>query len=159
MDHIERCKGLVHTIQNLEHTEMIELFKMLHNSKCEYMRNNNGVFINLSWISEDMLTKIEKYVAFCNKSRNEVQKYESLCDVLNKNIHDQKEDSKTNGDSEVFCHYATNDANGSKIDKRTTSAKVSSSMRFYLLKKRYSKQIPMLPSSLKNDLSYEQYVL
>lgn len=153
MDNNERCKKLVAAIQTLEQTEITELFKLLHASKCEYTRNNNGVFVNLSWLPHDMLNKIETYVAFCNKSRNEVKHYESLCDVLNKNIHEPRADVKT-PEGEVYPQFT----DPTKYDKKTIASKVSSSMRFYLLKKRFSKQTPMATTA-KNDLKHDDYVL
>lgn len=155
MDQNDKCKKLVHAIQSLEQTEITELFKMLHSNKCEYTKNNNGVFINLSWLSEDMLVKIEKYVAFCNKSRNEVKRYESLCDVLNKNIHEQKTDVKEEDDDTFSFNTETS---ALRPDKKTYANRISSSMRFYLLKKRFSKQIP-ITTTLKNDLSREVYAI
>jgi hypothetical protein len=154
----ERCKRIVAAIQMLEHTEMLELFKILHADKCEYTRNNNGVFINLSWLSEDTLTKIERHIAFCTKSQNEVQHYESICDVLNKNIHEYKSNEQDQqaiekNDAHMFVHM-----DDSKNDKKPMVNKISSSMRFYLLKKKFSKQTP-ITTSAKSDLSHETYLI
>lgn len=150
----ERCKRIVAAIQNLEPTETMELFKLLHKHKCEYTRNNNGIFINLSWLSDSILDKIEQYIAFCNKSHNEVQRYESICDVLNKNFQDQ---TKTSDDAQLHPNMII-----PMTDKRTVippngvPSKISSSMRFYLLKKRFAKQVP-LTTNAKTDLNIEEY--
>lgn len=153
----ERCKRIVATIQNLEPTETMELFKLLHKHKCEYTRNNNGIFINLSWLSDEILDKIEQYIAFCNKSHNEVQRYESICDVLNKNFQEQ---TKT-ADNKDELHPTMMISLSDKKTNATASqggapSKVSSSMRFYLLKKRFAKQVP-LTTNAKTDLNVEVY--
>lgn len=133
----ERCKKLVATIQQLEQTEVEELFKMLHANGCHYTSNNHGVFMNLSWLTEDILQKMETYVAFCVRSRHEVQKYESLCDVLNRNI---QQNTKTKQTAPVD-NQAVKEDKVALVDKKAGPAsKVSSSMKFYLLKKRYAKQ-------------------
>lgn len=155
MDHKERCKRLVTAIQQLELTEIKELFRLLHNNKCEYTRNNNGIFVNLSWLPEDMLCKIETYVAFCTKSRCEVKKYESLCDVLNKGMNDHREHKLSSQDTSIVDN---NHADPACSVKKALYNKVSSSMRFYLLKKRYAKQVPICTSA-KNDLKREPYLL
>jgi hypothetical protein len=152
----ERCKRIVAAIQNLEPTETMELFRLLHKYKCQYTRNNNGIFVNLSWLSDDMLERIEQYVAFCSKSHCEVKKYESICDVLNKNIQYQKNPQPNQDDNEIVG-MSINDTS-SKYDKKQLNNKISSSMRFYLLKKRFAKQIPIITTA-KNDLSREEYVL
>ena len=63
--HNERCKQLVTAVENISENEMEEIFKMIHSHGCTYTRNNNGLFINLTWISEDLLTELEHYVKFC----------------------------------------------------------------------------------------------
>lgn len=150
----ERCKRVVSAIANLESTEKMELFRLLHKCKCEYTRNNNGIFINLSWLSDEILDKIEQYISFCNKSHNEVHHYESICDVLNKNIHDTKIKNNAKPD-DVIVPLNIVDTSESK---KQTVPKMSSSMRFYLLKKRFSKHVP-LTTSAKNDLNTESYIL
>lgn len=151
----DRCKRIVSAIQNLEQTEIMELFRLLHKCKCEYTRNNNGIFINLSWLSNEMLDQIEQYVAFCSKSHNEVRRYESICDILNKNINKQKT-AHTQDSTEADIGVNLGDTIN-RYDKKQTS-KMSSSMRFYLLKKRFAKQIPIITNA-KNDLSHEPYIL
>jgi len=149
----DRCKNIVCAISVLGQTQTEELFKILHKNRCEYTKNNNGVFINLSWLTDDMLDKIEKYVAFCNKSQIEVKKYESLCDVLNKNIIEYKSEEPQESEHRMF--YTEQFA---RQDKRISASKVSSSMKFYLLKKRFSKQTPMV-CHLRNDLKIEPYII
>jgi len=62
--------------------EVDELFKILHKTKCEYSRNDNGIFINLRWVCEKVLRKIEQFMAFCTKNRVELEKYEKLRRIM-----------------------------------------------------------------------------
>lgn len=146
----ERCKKLVQSISKLETTEIHELFKLLHTNKCEYTRNNYGVFVNLSWLPVEMVEKIETYVAFCNKSQTEVKKYESLCDLLNRNIQEASQAAETVAEDAQVESTPT--------DRKAAAGKVSSSMKFYLLKKKYAKQTPYA-THLKNDLKSEAVLL
>lgn len=150
----ERCKKLVSMIQQLESTEIEELFKMLHANGCKYTSNNHGVFMNLSWLSEDILLKIETYVAFCHRSKTEVYKYESLCDVFNKNIQENPKKKNNVTVSDAAISAETTNATHETSSNEKKASKVSSSMKFYLLKKRYAKQL--VPGGLtKNDLEIE----
>lgn len=146
----ERCKKLVQSISKLETTEIHELFKLLHTNKCEYTRNNYGVFVNLSWLSAEMVEKIETYVAFCNKSQTEVKKYESLCDLLNRNIQEASQVTESSSEE------APTEPN--PIDRKISTGKISSSMKFYLLKKKYAKQSPFA-TNMKSDLKSEAVIL
>jgi hypothetical protein len=83
---MERCQHILSAVSSLSTTEMDELFKILHSTKCEYSRNNNGIFINLRWVDEDVLKQIEQFMAFCNKNRVELEKYERLRSILTENF-------------------------------------------------------------------------
>jgi hypothetical protein len=92
--HAERCKDLVESVKNISQNEMEEIFKMIHNYGCMYTRNNNGLFINLTWIPEDLLDELEKYIKFCSRSQTELKKYESICDVLNTKLKETSSNLK-----------------------------------------------------------------
>lgn len=151
----ERLAALVESIQRLNATEYEELFKLLHQNKCEYTRNNNGIFLNLSWLDETLLSKIELFVEFCKASRREIQHYESICKNLSQNIHDRTHSTNHPVDTETLSpvsavHPPTQTAAGIL---RSTSA-----MRFYLLKKKYAKNA-VFDQSLQSDLEKEDVVL
>ena len=169
----ERCKRVVNAIRDLSKTEIDELFKLLYKDNCEYTQNNNGIFFNLSWVSEETMGKIEQFIEFCNQSNTELVRYETLCDVLNHKLYEnekkagthQAKDSKEMRDAAVLSKAALNrqkpktvPENDEDEEKRNGSARISSSMRFYLLKKRFSKPIVMT-TTYENDLMPEEYIL
>lgn len=49
-------------IEQLNETEQKEVFRIFHNNKIEFSENNNGIFINLKNISNEILFEIEKYI-------------------------------------------------------------------------------------------------
>ena len=83
---MERCQHILAAVSNLSPTETDELFKILVSTKCEYSRNDNGIFINLRWVDEGVLHKIEQFMAFCTKNRIELEKYERLRRILTENF-------------------------------------------------------------------------
>lgn len=146
MDRLERCRRLVASVDNLGTTELDELFKLLHKNKCPYTRNNHGIFVNLSWLSDPILEQIETYVQFCKKSQSEVQRYETLCDeyrVVTQVAPTSAQDSKKPNGVAVIPTAAMGPAAN------------SSTMKFYLLKKKYGK-INHVTQSLKNELEPEE---
>jgi hypothetical protein len=158
MDRQERCRKLVTAINQLGQTQLEELFRLLYSNKCTYTKNTNGVFINLSWIPDSLLDVMEQYIAFCNQSKTEVCKYESLCEALNRNMHSSaQEDMDTVTSSK--SHATQSDA--SAVSTAVASGtRVSSSMKFYLLKKRFSKQNVFGVNGItKNDLKPESYII
>jgi len=169
--HNERCKQLVTAVENISENEMEEIFKMIHSHGCTYTRNNNGLFINLTWISEDLLTELEHYVKFCKRSQTELKKYESLCHVLNNKL---RETSKTDDDIILTLDIKTNEnlpeidvpvnedidaiENDLEIIEEKIGTKISSSMKFSLLKKKYAKIGSFQTNTIENDLKLEEYI-
>jgi len=177
--HIQRCKALVNAVEVLSQTEIDEMFKLIHQSHTTYTRNNNGVFMNLTWIDEETLTNLENYVKFCKQSRTELLKFESICDVLNSKKYcntsenDRIKDKQTERATvKVWScktsetpHNAVNEIayidpeNEDTVQNICGLMKVSSSTRFALLKKRFAKQcVDSGNSENENYLKQDPYI-
>jgi len=148
MDKNGLCIKIKNDIQQLNKNELEEVFKIIYNSHNNYSKNNNGVFINLSWINEDILNKINNYIDFCIKSHNEIIKYENICnnfsDVINSNSN---------------CNF-NNDINDINIDiNNKNKQKISSFMKFYLLKKKFAKQSLINNNKSEKHLTHEEYLI
>lgn len=164
--HAERCRKIAAAVETLSQTESEELFRILHKHRFDYTRNNHGVFINLSWVPDVVLSQMEEYIQFCHQSKHELRKYESICDALNTKLasHEenpvrQKKDLKslpkaapTNRDTDTPQYASTSSEACEKANR------VSASMRFYLLKKKYAK-MGTIPNSTEIDLSRDEYVI
>lgn len=156
----ERCKRVVNAIRDLSKTETDELFKLLYKEHCEFTQNNNGIFFNLTWVSEETMSKIEQFIEFCNQSKTELIRYETLCDVLNHKLYDNPPAAVPAAAPSPPTESVAHPTAWEKEEdaKKAISARVSSSMRFYLLKKRFSKPL-VLTSTYENDLIAEEYIL
>ena len=80
---IDLCKKIQSNIANLSSNEIDELFKILYKNNSNYTKNNNGIFVNLNWIDEEILIEINNYINFCLKSQTEINKYEIMKNLLN----------------------------------------------------------------------------
>ena len=147
----DRCKRIVDQIQTLSNLQIDELFRILHMNQCEYTINNNGVFINLSWVSDAILDKIDKFIDFCHKSSNELEKFETIRTQYKHDIDTYREQSNINKtDCKIIKHI-------NEIDDKKIS-RVSSTMKFYLLKKKYSKSNTVTIYN-EPELIKEDYIL
>jgi hypothetical protein len=150
MNHPERCKKIESMIKTLSQTQYEELFKILQKNNCEYTVNNNGIFLNLSWINSALLDKIELFINFCNKSKRELDRYEQICKDLNDDLrHEEKEVAAVPVVEEEEVVVSEQDVRN--------KPKVSSSMRFYLLKKKFAKGVAM--GNYENVLEKESPVI
>jgi len=58
-------------IKLLQKPEQEELFRILRKTKETYFENSNGIFFDLSTISESTFVQINEYLNFCLKTRQE----------------------------------------------------------------------------------------
>jgi len=143
----ELCKKIKNDISHLNQIEIEEIFKIIYKSNNNYSKNNQGIFINLNLFDQDTLSNINNYIDFCIKSHNEINKYENICnnfsDAIN-SLNKEKIDDPNNDN--------INELNKSK-------QKISSYMKFYLLKKKFAKQ--SITNSNKNEkyLTHEEYLI
>jgi hypothetical protein len=210
MNKIDICKTIQMNVSKLTESENLELFKIILDTNANYTKNNNGIFLNLNWIEEDLLIKINNYILFCIKSQNEISKYELMKTLLNDSINTKDNNSNEDaslGKSCVNCsclesvnrHEGDSSCNGNKCGNGNNDEcsnkcsgvdgvnsgkvgdntigntdnsiqvsvansinpkqKFSSSMKFYLLKKKFMKQNTNYSNCLENDLTYEDYLI
>jgi hypothetical protein len=155
MNKIDLCKAIQANVSKLTESENLELFKIILDTKANYTKNNNGIFLNLNWIEEDLLSKINNYILFCIKSQNEISKYELMKTLLNDSINTK--DSATDEDtSSAIAEPVNADTVPVSVAPKQ---KFSSSMKFYLLKKKFMKQNTNTNTYSDNDLTYEDYLI
>jgi hypothetical protein len=165
MNKIDLCKTIQANVSKLTDSENLELFKIILDTNANYTKNNNGIFLNLNWIDEELLHKINSYILFCIKSQNEISKYELMKTLLNDSINTKE----NNGEEEQSIGMDNNAANtdiqvgtgtsGTVVNTTNQKQKFSSSMKFYLLKKKFMKQSNICNACLENDLTYEDYLI
>ena len=151
MNKHELCRLIKGNVIKLTHNEITELFKIIKNCNVNYTKNNNGVFLNLNWLSKDNLVKMNNYISFCIKSQNEICKYELMKNLLNNTIDttNNNEDTKKDESNNIIQTELGNNV----------KQKFSSSMKFYLLKKKFSKQNTLIYNLYDNELKYENYLI
>lgn len=149
-ERINICKYIQTNIDKLCQTEIDEIFKIIHSGNGDYTQNNNGIFINLNWIDDEILDKIHNYILFCLRSQNEIKKYEEMKSVIEDTIINKEKTDKDN----VIIDTKSQTSNVTNITKLP---KISSSMKFYLLKKKFQKKNNTYVY-INNTLTPEKYI-
>tara|TARA_Y100000389_G_scaffold68631_1_gene65133 strand:- start:386 stop:931 length:546 start_codon:yes stop_codon:yes gene_type:complete len=145
------CKNIQSNINNLSQNELYEIFKILYKNNSTYTKNNNGVFVNLNWLDYNILKQIYDYINFCIKSHKEINKYEILKNMYNENLNKNKKiDADYTYDNNILK------TEESEIINKLT--KISSSMKFYLFKKKFLKKYNIINNNC-NLLSHEDFLL
>lgn len=149
MNKYDLCKTIQNNTKKLTPNELSELFKLIKKCNVNYTQNNNGVFLNLNWLSKDNLIKINNYISFCIKSQNEISKYEMMKNLLNSTIETTQKEEDNIEPNKVLPYDNNN----------VVKQKFSSSMKFYLLKKKFIKQNTHIYNVYDNELKYEDYLI
>ena len=147
---VEICKYIQSNIDRLCQNEIDEIFKILYTNNSTYTQNNNGVFVNLNWIDEGILMQIYNYISFCLTSQTEINKFEVMKNIITDTIINKEKLDDVN----IVSVSSSNLINTICIKQ----PKISSSMKFYLLKKKFLKKSNTV-NNLNNDLTHEEYVI
>jgi hypothetical protein len=147
------CNNIKNNVSLLSQNELNEIFKILHKNDSKYTKNNNGVFVNLNWLDNDILIEIDNYINFCIKSNKEIKKHEIMKNIYNENMNKKKN-----------YNNITENNNENKIEKIEPlidiekTSKISSSMKFYLFKKKFQKKV-INTTNLNNVLTHEKNLI
>ena len=85
---ILKKKKLIEISKNLTKIEYLEIFNIIQEDKCTYSENKNGIFINLSNVSEITIDKIFNFINFIKHKKEDLLKYEEYVTIAKKNISD-----------------------------------------------------------------------
>jgi hypothetical protein len=82
---------IIQKVKNLSKFEHIQIFKLLTKYNIKYSENSNGVFINLNYLSEAIITKIINFINFCIENKQllqlEISKRDNLKKIINTKSH------------------------------------------------------------------------
>jgi|TARA_B110001452_G_scaffold15488_4_gene12579 hypothetical protein len=67
---MDRINSLISKINSLELDidQNIEIYKIIKKENIKIMKNNNGVFVNLNTVSEEILQELEGLVTYIDKN-------------------------------------------------------------------------------------------
>ena len=66
MDKTDLLEGLKTSIEKMNKHHQIEILRILSKHLCKLNENKSGVFVNLSFLSKEILDEIDKYVCYVN---------------------------------------------------------------------------------------------
>ena len=152
-------KQLNDKITSLSAMEHEEIFKILRECMpdCNYTKNTNGIFFNMSSFSDDIMHRIETFISFCTDNKKELDEYDKRlkeCKVVtveSEHTHtlEQDLDMAQEVTKDVLDHswrrMLTDNEEAAAIAKALYNtdrmAKKKVYTKFHAAKKRFSKRI------------------
>jgi len=78
MTNITKLKSLKEKIELLEKTEHQEILKIIKRYECKYTENNNGVFINMNKLTDNVIEEIESFLVFSDENNKMLVKRDNI---------------------------------------------------------------------------------
>ena len=129
--------------------EYQEIYNIIKKSDSNYSKNINGVFIDLQKLDKNVIVQIYDYITFCSKLNKNITEYETIKnEIIQNNFQVNQEDEVIENDEVV----------GEPTEEPITPItknKVSSTMKFYILKKKLTKTVSFFNSQIKDVLEYD----
>ena len=136
---IEKCSTI----------EYQEIYNIIKKSDSNYSKNINGVFIDLQKLDKGVIEQIYNYITFCSKLNKNITEYESIKnEIIQNNFQVSQIDEIIENDEIVE----------EEIEEPVATViknKVSSTMKFYILKKKLTKPMSIFNGQIKDNLDYE----
>jgi hypothetical protein len=79
---IDSLKFLRDKIELLTAFHQIEILRILHTNKVTFSENKNGVFVNLTYVSPDIIDTISEYIIYVYKQESQLNEIEEKKIVL-----------------------------------------------------------------------------
>ena len=79
---IESLKYLRDKIELLTMFHQIEILRILHTNKVTFSENKNGIFVNLTYVSPEIIETISEYIIYVNKQESHLNEIEENKIVL-----------------------------------------------------------------------------
>ena len=130
--------------------EYQEIYKIIKSNNSNYSKNINGIFIDLQRLDISVIDQIYAYIMYCNKLTKNINAYENIKNNIIKTNFQSLEDSD-DIKIETITETDIEEENALPLIKN----KVSSTMKFYILKKKLTKTSSIFNNQTENNLDYD----
>ena len=73
---MERLENIKNFIESLNKHHQIEILKILNNNKCKLNENKSGVYVNMSFLNDEIIEELEKYIEYIKDQEDSINTVE-----------------------------------------------------------------------------------
>ena len=88
----DELENIKHSIEIMNKQDQLEILKLLSKHLCKLNENKSGVFINMSFLSNDILEEMKKYINYTQEKATNLETLEYQKDEFKKSLLNEKED-------------------------------------------------------------------
>ena len=85
MASIEKLNSIKQTIESFTKDQQLQILKILKENNVSLNENNNGTFINMTALSDDIIDKLNEYILHIDVQESELNINEKLKDTYKEN--------------------------------------------------------------------------
>jgi len=74
-EQLDRIKNTIEKMNKTQHIEILRIFKQTPHIKLN--ENRNGIYINLSYLPQESIDKLNQYIDYVNEQEQNLEKMES----------------------------------------------------------------------------------
>jgi len=130
--------------------EYQEIYKIIKSNNSSYSKNINGIFIDLQRLDSSIIDQIHTYIMYCNKLTKNINAYEDIKNNIIKTNFQSVEDT-----DDIKIETITDIVIEEESSLPIIKNKVSSTMKFYILKKKLTKTSSIFNNQIENNLDYD----
>ncbi len=101
-DVMTKKKKLVEFTKDLNRLELMEIFYIFQKYNCSYTENSNGIFINITHVSEEVIDRVYRFIAYIKEKKRELNQYEYKLNEEKDKIKDVNKLNEENFDNYIF---------------------------------------------------------
>ena len=90
------------TIESLNKTRQVEILKIFLKNNVSISENNNGTFINLSFLTEECLNEVKEYLNYIKDQEASLKTLENVKAEFIKEHFDNKSNENNNKDRTIY---------------------------------------------------------
>jgi hypothetical protein len=88
----DELENIKHSIEIMNKQDQLEILKLLSKHLCKLNENKSGVFINMSFLSNDILEEMKNYINYTQEKTTNLETLEYQKDEFKKSLLNEKED-------------------------------------------------------------------
>jgi|TARA_B100000497_G_scaffold73560_1_gene82522 hypothetical protein len=135
--------------------EYQEIYNIIKKNNANFSKNINGIFVDLQRLEPSIIDLIYNYIIYCGKLTQNINEYENIKNnIIKNNLHniDDHEEIKIDNIEQIIEQVESEeDTSVLPIIKN----KVSSTMKFYILKKKLTIKNTIFNNQIDNNLDYD----
>ena len=85
-------ESIKHSIEGMDKQDQIEILKMLSKRLCKLNENKSGVFVNMSYLSDEVLNDMKTYIEYTKEKLTNLATLEYQKEEFKKSLLNEKED-------------------------------------------------------------------